>query len=145
MQSVAMLVRRDAAEAVGYLDPAFFVFSEEVDFCKRLRDAGWNVLYVPEARAVRHERARASDPRRRIVELSRNRDRYMLKHHSPAAARAVRWLTAGTYAARALAATVLPGHEPRHYARHVRATLHPGRGEGLAERAAEFNRGGRRL
>ena len=53
--SAALLVRRDAAEAVGYLDPAFFVYSDEVDFCKRLRDAGWDVLYVPSARAVAHD------------------------------------------------------------------------------------------
>jgi hypothetical protein len=69
----------------------------------------------------------------------------MRKHHSPGAARAVRWLTGFTYAVRALAALVLPGHDPRRYARHARATLLPGRGEGLAERAAEYNRGGRRL
>ena len=40
VQSAALLVRRDAAQAVGYIDPAFFVFSDEVDFCKRLHDAG---------------------------------------------------------------------------------------------------------
>ena len=37
VQSAALLVRRDAAEAVGYFDPAFFVYSDEVDFCKRLQ------------------------------------------------------------------------------------------------------------
>jgi hypothetical protein len=146
VQSAALLVRRDAAEAIGYFDPAFFVFSDEVDFCRRLRNAGWRVLYVPHARAVSHEPLPdGGDPRRRIVELSRNRDRYMRKHHSPGAARAVRWLTAYTYAMRTLTAVVLPGHDPRRYAGHVRATLFPGRGEGLAERAADFNRGGRRL
>ena len=41
VQSSAMLVRREAAAQVGYLDPAFFVYSDETDFCKRLRDAGW--------------------------------------------------------------------------------------------------------
>ena len=144
VQSAALLVRRDAAEAVGYIDPAFFVFSDEVDFCKRLHDAGWEVLHVPSARAVGHEPP-AYDERRRIVELSRNRDRYMRKHHGPSAARSVRWLTAFTYAMRALAALVLPGHDARLYARHASATLFPGRGEGLAESAAEYNRGGRRL
>ena len=144
VQSAAWLVRRDAAEAVGYLDPAFFVFSDEVDFCKRLHDAGWEVLHVPSARAVGHEPP-AYDQRKRIVELSRNRDRYMRKHHGPSAARTVRWLTAFTYGMRALAALVLPGHEARRYARHATATLLPGRGEGLAEGAAEYNRGGRRL
>jgi GT2 family glycosyltransferase len=146
VQSSALLVRREAADAVGYFDPAFFVFSDEVDFCKRLHDAGWRVLHVPQARAVSHEvPPEGVDGQQRIVELSRNRDRYMRKHHSLAAARAVRWLTAYTYAVRALAALLLPGHEARRYARHVRATLFPGQGEGLAERAAEYNRGGRRL
>jgi N-acetylglucosaminyl-diphospho-decaprenol L-rhamnosyltransferase len=145
VQSAALLVRRDAADAIGYFDPAFFVYSDEVDFCKRLRNAGWDVVYVPEARAVSHERPPDDDPQR-IVELSRNRDRYMRKHHSPSAARAVRWLTAWTYAVRALAALFLPGNsDARRYVRHVGATLFPGRGDGLAERAAEYNRGGRRL
>ncbi len=144
VQSAAWLVRRDAALAVGYLDPAFYVFSDEVDFCKRLHDAGWDVLHVPSARAVGHEPP-AYDPRKRIVELSRNRDRYLRKHHGPAAARTVRWLTAFTYWMRAFVALVLPGHEARRYARHATATLFPGRGEGLAESAAEYNRGGRRL
>ena len=144
VQSAALLVRRDAADAVGYFDPAFFVYSDEVDFCKRLQDAGWSVIYVPEARAVANEPHEDDGPQR-IVELSRNRDRYMRKHHSAGAARAVRWLTALTYGMRAVAALVLPGHESRRYARHVRATLLPGTGEGLAERAAEYNRGGRRL
>ena len=144
VQSAALLVRRDAADAIGHFDPAFFVYSDEVDFCKRLRDAGWDVLYVPDARAVSHERP-LEDGAQRIVELSRNRDRYMHKHHTPGAARAVRWLTAWTYSMRALAALVLPGHEARRYARHAGATLFPDRGEGLAEGAAEYNRGGRRL
>jgi N-acetylglucosaminyl-diphospho-decaprenol L-rhamnosyltransferase len=144
VQSAALLVRRDAAEAVGYLDPAFFVYSDEVDFCKRLHDAGWEVVYVPSARAVGHDPP-ADDGGRRIVELSRNRDRYMRKHHGPGAARTVRWVTACTYGIRALAALVLPGHEARRYARHAHAALFPGRGEGLAESASEYNRGGRRL
>ena len=144
VQSAALLVRREAADAVGYFDPAFFVYSDEVDFCKRLHDAGWDVIYVPEARAVTHDPP-DREGRRRIVELSRNRDRYMRKHHSASAARAVRWLTAYAYAMRALGALVLPGHEPRRYMRHVRATLAPGHGEGLEESAAEYNRGGRRL
>ncbi len=145
-QSAALLVRREAASRVGWLDPAFFVYSDEVDFCKRLRDAGWAVLYVPGARAIHHEQLSAGTvPERRIVELSRNRDRYMRKHHGAPAAVTVRVLTAWTYALRSLAAVVLPGHDPRRYWRHVTATLFPARGEGLREAAYEYNRGGRRL
>jgi N-acetylglucosaminyl-diphospho-decaprenol L-rhamnosyltransferase len=142
-QSSALLVRLEAAAQVGYMDPGFFVYSDEVDFARRLRDAGWRSLYVPGARAIHHEQlSTGAVPERRIVEMARNRDRYMRKHHSSAAARAVRWLTAWSYALRALAALPLAGHSPRRYWRHVTATLRPGRGEGLREAAAEYNRTG---
>ena len=143
-QSAALLVRRDAAEKIGWFDPAFFVYSDEVDFCKRLRDAGWRTLYVPAASAVHHEQlSTGAVPERRIVELSRNRDLYMRKHHSRAAAWTVRLLTAFTYALRAAAALALPRHDARRYWRHVTATLYPARGEGLREAAMEHNRGRR--
>jgi N-acetylglucosaminyl-diphospho-decaprenol L-rhamnosyltransferase len=140
-QSAALLVRSEAACEVDYLDPDFFVYSDEVDFARRLRDAGWRSVYVPAAVAVHHEQL-SSDaaPERRIVELARNRDLYLRKHHSPAAARAVRWLTAWTYALRALAALVIPGRSPGRYWRHAAAALHPERGEGLREAADEYNR-----
>jgi N-acetylglucosaminyl-diphospho-decaprenol L-rhamnosyltransferase len=141
-QSSALLVRREAAAQVGYLDDDFFVYSDEVDFARRLRDVGWRSVYVPAAVAVHHEQlSTGALPERRIVELARARDLYMRKHHSPTSARAVRWLTAWSYALRALAALVLPGHDPRRYWRHVTATLMPDRGEGLREAAAEYNRG----
>ncbi len=141
-QSSALLVRVAAARAVDYMDPTFFVYSDEVDFARRLRDAGWRSLYVPAAVAVHHEQLATGEfPERRIVELARNRDLYMHKHHSAATAWAVRWLTAWPYALRALAALALPGHSPRRYWRQVTATLRPGRGEGLREAAAEYNRG----
>ncbi|MGC2374776.1 MAG: glycosyltransferase family 2 protein, partial [Solirubrobacteraceae bacterium] len=146
-QSSALLVRREAAAQVDYLDPAFFVYSDEVDFARRLRDAGWRSLYVPSAVAIHHEQLSTdtvSEPR--IVEMARNRDLYMRKHHSPAAALTVRLLTAWSYALRALAALLLPacalrgGHSPKRYWRHVTATLWPSRGEGLREAAAAYNR-----
>jgi len=141
VQSAAMLVRRRAASQVGGLDPRFFVYSDEVDFAKRLRDAGWRALYVPSATAYHHEQLSTDAvPERRIVEFSRNRDLYLQLHHGPGAARAVRWLTALPYAARTIAALVLPGHDPRRYRRHVTATLRPGRGEGIREAAEAFNR-----
>ncbi|HEV2980101.1 MAG TPA: glycosyltransferase [Solirubrobacteraceae bacterium] len=140
-QSSALLVRRDAAEAVGYLDGDFFVYSDEVDFALRLRNAGWHSLFVPGAVALHHEQlSTGPSAQRRIVELSRNRDLYMRKHHTPAAVRAVRWLTAAMYSERALGALFVRGREPRRYWRHVIATLRPARGEGLREAAEAYNR-----
>jgi GT2 family glycosyltransferase len=140
-QSSAVLVRRAAAAEVGYLDPQFFVYSDETDFCKRLGDAGWHTLYVPAARAVHHEQLSTdlAASARRIVEFHRNRDRYMLKHHSRAAALMVRILTSWSYLVRAAAALVLPGHDPSRYRLHAGQALRPNRGEGIREAAEQLN------
>lgn len=136
-QSAALLVRREAAEQVGWLDPDFFVYSDETDFCKRLADAGRHTLYVPAAEAVHHEQLATdrSAGERRVVEFHRNRDLYVRKHHGPSAAALVRLLSALPYLPRALAAAFLPGHDPRWYLLHARKALRP-RGEGLRELAA---------
>ncbi|HEX6117469.1 MAG TPA: glycosyltransferase family 2 protein [Solirubrobacterales bacterium] len=144
VQSSAMLVRREAAAAVGYLDPEFFVYSDETDFCKRLRDAGWSTVFAPRAKAIHHEQLATdrSAGSRRVVEFHRNRDRYMRKHHRWLALPA-RPLSALPYLLRALAAGVLPGHDAGWYMLHARQAMRPGRGEGLAEAAAEWNRAAR--
>jgi GT2 family glycosyltransferase len=140
-QSSALLVRGDAAAAVDWLDERFFVYSDEVDFQRRLRDAGWVSLYVPAARAIHHEQlATGAVPHRRIVEFHRNRDLYMRTHHGAAAAAAVRVLTSWSYAVRTVVALVVPGRDPRRMWAHARAALAPGRGEGLREGATEYNR-----
>ena len=139
-QSAALAVRREAAREIDWMDAEFFVYSDEVDFQKRLADAGWHTLYVPDAVAVHHEQLSTDAlSTRRIVENSRGRDRYMRKHHGAAAAAVVRWLVAWTYGLRALAALVLPGHDPRRYRAHALAALAPARGEGLREAAARYN------
>lgn len=136
-QSSALLVRREAAASVDYLDPAFFVYYDECDFAKRLGDAGRRTLFVPAAEAIHHDQLSTdiSTGLPRIVEFHRNRDLYMRKHHSHAASLAVRILTAWSYALRALAATVLPHRPARVYWAHARQSLFPNRDEGLRDRA----------
>jgi len=137
-QSSALLVRRQAAIEVGYLDPAFFVYYDECDFCRRLADAGHPTLFVPTAEAVHHDQLSTdlSAGLPRIVEFHRNRDLYMRKHHSRAAALAVRVLTAWAYALRALAALFIPRQPARVYWAHARQALFPDRGESIRDRAA---------
>ncbi len=136
-QSSALLVRREAAAAVGYMDPRFFVYYDECDFAKRLDEAGWHSLFVPSAEAIHHDQLSTdlSVGLPRIVEFHRNRDLYMRVHHGRAGALAVRLLTAWSYALRALGATVLPNHPARIYWAHARQAVLPHRGESLADRA----------
>jgi N-acetylglucosaminyl-diphospho-decaprenol L-rhamnosyltransferase len=49
-----MLVRRSAIQAVGMLDEGFFLYWEDVEWCHRMRDAGWDILLEPGARVIHH-------------------------------------------------------------------------------------------
>ena len=142
VQSSAMLVRADAAEAVGWLDPAFFVYSDETDFEKRLSDAGWRIVYVPAARAIHHEQLAndRSSGERRLVEFHRNRDLYMRKHHGAFVAAICRVLNALPYLPRALASAFLPRRSARLMLLHARRALRPyAGGPGIREAAATYN------
>jgi GT2 family glycosyltransferase len=137
-QSSALMVRREAAASVGYMDPEFFVYYDECDFAKRLRAAGWHSLYVPDAQAVHHDQLSTDLAKGlpRIVEFHRNRNLYMRKHHGRGTALVVRLLTAWSYALRALAASVLPKQPAPVYWAHARQALFPSRGESLRDRAS---------
>lgn len=49
-----LLTRRDVVDAVGQLDEAFFFFGEETDWCKRMRDAGWKLMFAPVGEITHH-------------------------------------------------------------------------------------------
>jgi N-acetylglucosaminyl-diphospho-decaprenol L-rhamnosyltransferase len=136
-QSSALMVRREAAAEVDYMDPDFFVYYDECDFAKRLHDAGWHSLFVPAAEAVHHDQLSTDLAKGlpRIVEFHRNRDLYMRVHHGRAVALEVRLLTAWSYALRALAAAVLPNRSAAVMWAHARQALFPSRGESLRDRA----------
>ncbi|MEX0789006.1 MAG: glycosyltransferase family 2 protein [Anaerolineales bacterium] len=51
-QGACLALRREALDQVGALDENFFMYTEEVDLCRRLWHAGWTVHWVPEARVV---------------------------------------------------------------------------------------------
>ncbi len=75
------VARRQAVEEVGGLDARFFFYAEDVDWCKRLRAAGWRVLFVPEATATHFGGgSSANAPLRYSVEMLRANLAYWKKH-----------------------------------------------------------------
>ena len=54
VSGAVMMIRREAWDAVGGFDPSFFLYYEDVDLCRRVRAAGWEVGIVPDATAI-HE------------------------------------------------------------------------------------------
>jgi GT2 family glycosyltransferase len=68
VQGACMFVRTGAVKAVGGLDERFFMYSEEVDWCRRFWLAGWQVWYLPDADVVHIGGASSrSDTRRRLA------------------------------------------------------------------------------
>ncbi len=49
-----ILLRREAVEQVGLLDEGYFMYSEEIDYCRRLHEAGWALYWAPEAEVVHY-------------------------------------------------------------------------------------------
>ena len=96
----ALLVRREAADAVGLFDEDFFMFSEEVDWMTRFRRAGWKVLFFPDAE-VRHVGG-ASHGGRMYVETLRGHLRFFAKHRGLKDAERVRKLLLWSLRLRAL-------------------------------------------
>ncbi len=54
VMGAAMLARKQALDKVGYWDENFFLWFEEVDLCKRIKQAGWEIVYTPKAQILHH-------------------------------------------------------------------------------------------
>jgi N-acetylglucosaminyl-diphospho-decaprenol L-rhamnosyltransferase len=82
VSGACLLARRAALDAVGGFDEDFFLYEEDADLCRRLRAAGWRVVFTPEARVVHRlgqSMARAPAPSRAAYD--RSHLRYYRKHN----------------------------------------------------------------
>lgn len=77
------IVRREALEQVGLFDEDFFFYGDDVDWCKRSREAGWTVCYVSSAEIVHKGGAASSakDPVKFYRQLFKARQQYTRKHY----------------------------------------------------------------
>lgn len=88
-----LIARRVMVEEIGPLDPEFFMYYEDVDWCYRAREAGWRVVTLPEL-TIRHDLGGSSAqvPKREIARrAASSRVRFYRKHYSPLSAG---WMTA---------------------------------------------------
>jgi GT2 family glycosyltransferase len=77
-----LLVRRSVIERVGLLDERFFMYGEDLDWCLRVRKAGWTVRYEPSI-VVQHQHGAASRKHalRTTVHFFRAMDLFYRKHY----------------------------------------------------------------
>lgn len=79
-----MLVPRAVFDRVGLLDPGFFVYAEEADWCRRIREAGCACVFAPAAQIVHRDGGGKSTTQirsRMYVQLQKSHLHYVLKHH----------------------------------------------------------------
>jgi GT2 family glycosyltransferase len=82
ISGACMLIRRDVLELVDGWDEGFFLYCEDIDLCKRIRDAGFEVRYEPSCVAVHQGGASGSRPAL-LPTLAASRLRYARKHRPP--------------------------------------------------------------
>lgn len=86
-----MLVRRTTYEQVGGFDERFFMYAEEADWQRRMRDAGWEVAFTPAAEVTHLGGASGAAEKPRINRhFFESLDYYELKHHGKAGLVALR-------------------------------------------------------
>ena len=98
-QGSCLLARRDVYSAIGGLDEGFVMYSEELDWCRRAKDAGWGVLYLGSARILHHGgQSSAQVPARTHILFNQSKLRYFRKYHGRAAAATLRLILLANFA-----------------------------------------------
>lgn len=78
------MIRREVIEKIGLLDENFWIWFEEVDYCKRAKNAGWKILYTPEAKIIHHY----GQSFKQVLNVKKQKDfnkslSYYFKKHQP--------------------------------------------------------------
>ena len=82
LTGACLLVRREAFAQCGLLDEAFFIFSEDQDFCRRLRSQGWMLFWLPTAQVTHYGGQSSRHVKTEMfLRLYREKVAYFRKHH----------------------------------------------------------------
>jgi N-acetylglucosaminyl-diphospho-decaprenol L-rhamnosyltransferase len=121
-----LLARRAVLDEVGGFDERFFMYSEELDWCRRVRAAGWRVLYCPTARVI-HCEGQSSEQNlaRRARAFQESKARYFEKYYGDAVGRALRLYLLGLTIIDLLleGAKLVAGHRPELRRQRVAALV----------------------
>jgi GT2 family glycosyltransferase len=81
--AACLMLRRSALDRVGFFDPRYFMFGEDLDLCYRLKLGGWKIFYLPSATANHNVRPLSPDRERQLsYEKHRAMWTFHFKHHS---------------------------------------------------------------
>ncbi|NWG15956.1 MAG: glycosyltransferase family 2 protein [Chloroflexi bacterium] len=90
-QGSALMARRAVYRQIGGLDEGYIMYSEEVDWCKRAKNAGWRVVYLGAARIIHHGgKSSEQVAARSHIHFQQSKLRYTRKYHGRLAAQVLR-------------------------------------------------------
>lgn len=94
-----LMTRRDVVKRVGMLDEDYFMYSEELDWCRRMKMAGWRVIYLPAAQVLHHYgKSSEQAVTHRHINFNRAKLRYFRKYHGRLAATVLRFSLLANFA-----------------------------------------------
>lgn len=95
-----LMVKRAVVEQVGPLDAGFFLWFDDVDWCFRMKRAGWRLELVEDAQVLHHggRLFSATDHGHQTIQFFDSMLRFFRKHHGDTRARAVKWILRGSFA-----------------------------------------------
>ena len=95
----ALMVRREVLAQIGGFDEGYFMYSEELDLCRRIKEAGWRIVYLPTAQIIHHE-GKSSEQvvAARHIRFQTSKVRYFRKFHGPFQAEALRVFILASFA-----------------------------------------------
>ncbi len=98
VEGAALMIRRSVYESVGELDSRFFMYSEELDWQRRIKQSGWEIHYVPDAQVL-HFGSRSSDQviAQKHIHFQTSKIRYFAKYHGQFAGSCLRWFLLFSY------------------------------------------------
>lgn len=95
IQGACLMIRAEALHGVGLLDEGYFMYTEEVDLCLRLRRAGWDLYWLPSLSVLHHGgQSTKLASRKMFLHLYRSKLRYFRKQFGPRAARTYKLILA---------------------------------------------------
>lgn len=87
VQGACLILRRETLDQVGLFDEDFYIYSEEVDLCQRIRQGGWKIYFVPQAQVVHFGgQSTRQVAERMFLQLYRSKILYFRKHKGPLSA-----------------------------------------------------------
>lgn len=98
LTGACLMTRPEVLAEVGPLDEEYFMYSEELDWCRRIKQAGWKVVYLPTA-AIKHYVGKSSEQAvtERHINFQRAKLRYFRKYHGRSEANLLRVILLSNY------------------------------------------------